>query len=1151
MDTTIPAICPTPQAIDALSRLAAGEATRDPAVADTITHVARCPQCATALRAARFANRFSLVLTGSSVVSMGTGGLVQVGNEELDRDETGSRGFAGRDKIVRTPQAYRMPVVPGYRLEAEISRGAQGVVYDATQLGSNQRVAVKVLHDAGNASPKACARFAREIQIAAALQHPGIVRLLDSLTLADGRDALIMERIDGVSFGDWVAGLKVRDQGVIASVLAQIADALHHAHQRGVIHRDLKPSNIMIDESGRPRVLDFGVARWTDGVLDSLQERVTLTGEFAGTLAYAAPEQVGALRSSPDIRSDVYALGVIGYEALAGQLPYLVRGSLETTIWNIINATPARIPVNRANRDLATVLSTAIAKEPDRRYQTCADLARDLRYTLVGEAIDARRDSRVYVVRKSIRRYRYAYAFAALVFTFVLTMLGVLLTNNARLTIALHESTIERLRSLAATGSRSKAEEILWPELDQVMPREADPIKAIWNGSLAQRRSLWAFMELQGPARCLSRTTVPGPKPKYVKPTDDGGFAFERDDGSFTIYSASESRFTELPVRMPSDMQSTAISLNLSHVVFWKQGELECYSSGGSGLAAWSGFDAARFTPTRAHVPTIPVLDLLLPLPSMYASREYMTFDAIEQGLQIYSLPGLKLVRELHDAVPNQAPWHCTTKRVLAYLTKGGRIVIIDPITGELLAPELAEKPCIPVESIKPPSGVRSAPRVVLNESMSSAVVTLHDSTFSLDLSHEAIANGTIASLIPVKLGVRVNAGLNAEGNIVAMNSFGDSRLRLFDAKTWNEWPSLSGHDVAVALFTMPPGGKRILTVDYGMAIRVWDTPGHGWRTPITRPTQSALDPSFDWKSERVYFGDSERTMSYASMRAQDLSTQVKLANVTGLTISVASNDGLIACAGLGEEVRMHTAAPSGQAATTPTEPRVIRPLPGQRVQSIRFSPDGKKLAMCTMEGSVAILDPRLLASESSSTGSASIARQIEPQAALSSIRFAKDGKQLYVAARDGRVHVLDAASLATVRVIEVVSLQLRSLSVNPDGASIIAVGNSGQLHKIDPTTGTITSSSRLTEDAIFCVEFHPSGKTVAFGDRGGGVTIIDLASYKPLARFSAGSPVTSLCFDPSGDKLMVSAIGKPIERWNFAALASTLKAVRPVRKEN
>ena len=204
-----------------------------------------------------------------------------------------------------------------YRLLRPLGEGASGTVWLAEQAEPRRDVAIKLLRDGSSAMRL---RFAREAQLLAMLEHPGIARLY-AADVADGprgpQPFLAMEYLPGPNLMRHAASLPLRER---ISLLALVCRAVHHAHSRGVIHRDLKPANILIDAYGHPKVLDFGIAHLIAGA-DS-PDGMTRHGEVLGTLPYMSWEQIGGAAGARDPRCDVFALGVIGYELVCGQRPW-------------------------------------------------------------------------------------------------------------------------------------------------------------------------------------------------------------------------------------------------------------------------------------------------------------------------------------------------------------------------------------------------------------------------------------------------------------------------------------------------------------------------------------------------------------------------------------------------------------------------------------------------------------------------------------------------------------------------------------------------------------------------------------------------------------------------------------------------------------
>ncbi|MBK7404543.1 MAG: serine/threonine protein kinase [Phycisphaerales bacterium] len=334
--------------------------------------------------------------------------------------------------------------VQGYEGLEEIHRGGQGVVYRAIQQETRRTVAIKMLLSGADASPRQRERFEREMRMAAGLRHPNIVTVYGGGRLSGGRFAYAMEYIDGLRLDRWSHTLDqatTRDarRRALRTRLAafiKVCDAVLCAHQHAIVHRDLKPANILVDPEGEPHVLDFGIASTLDP--ESGDTRLTHTGEFAGTFAYASPEQVSGDPRRVGTPTDIYSLGVILYQLVSGRMPYPVDGPISQVIRNIEIAQPGpltgqTVPPGQpyVDGEVETIAAKALAKDPARRYPTVAALRDDIARYLAGEPIDAKRDSTWYVLRKTVSRHRLAVAAAFAVFLMISTF-GIVMARQAR-----------------------------------------------------------------------------------------------------------------------------------------------------------------------------------------------------------------------------------------------------------------------------------------------------------------------------------------------------------------------------------------------------------------------------------------------------------------------------------------------------------------------------------------------------------------------------------------------------------------------------------------------------------------------------------------------------------------------------------------------
>ncbi len=316
-----------------------------------------------------------------------------------------------------------------YTLRRRIGRGGMGVVYDAWQNSLDRQVALKVLPAGIAADDKSFHRFMREAKTAAKLSHPHIVGVY-GMGVEQNTPYYAMEFVDGETLAQIVRKLEdappeaptpfgayARDLSFYASLaqaFANAADALQHAHSKGVVHRDIKPSNLILDREGRLRILDFGLAR-LEG-----QESITTSGDLVGTVQYMSPEQAQVRKIAVDQRTDIYSLGATMYEVLTLRPPFKGNDHHDTLTQIITrDAEPPRKLQARVPRDLETIVLKCMRKDPRDRYGTAEALAQDLRRFARGDEIEARPERGIERFFRRVRRHRWKIAAAGALATII------------------------------------------------------------------------------------------------------------------------------------------------------------------------------------------------------------------------------------------------------------------------------------------------------------------------------------------------------------------------------------------------------------------------------------------------------------------------------------------------------------------------------------------------------------------------------------------------------------------------------------------------------------------------------------------------------------------------------------------------------------
>jgi serine/threonine protein kinase len=319
-----------------------------------------------------------------------------------------SLGFAhravvnvAREQIAQLPSAGNR--VGAYLLQKKLGEGGMGAVYLAIRADGEdqQQVAIKLMQPWVRLSPRMLERFITELKILANLQHPNIAQLLDAGVTEDYAPYLVMEYVDGIAIADYCCQTRLRTRNRLRLFLIVCA-AVEHAHQNLVVHRDIKPANILVTAEGVPKLLDFGIAKLLDPI--AKEQTVTRLSQRVMTLEYASPEQLSGGKITT--ATDVYGLGVLLYELLAGRHPFLLQGKTPLQIGQFIcerhadppsrtvdTAPAGRYPVDAfltLSGDLDHIVLKAMRKEPSHRYSSVGALSRDVTAYLGGYPVRTR-----------------------------------------------------------------------------------------------------------------------------------------------------------------------------------------------------------------------------------------------------------------------------------------------------------------------------------------------------------------------------------------------------------------------------------------------------------------------------------------------------------------------------------------------------------------------------------------------------------------------------------------------------------------------------------------------------------------------------------------------------------------------------------------
>ena len=1004
--------------------------------------------------------------------------------------------------------------IAGYEILREIHRGSQGVVYHAIQKSTRREVAVKVLLQGPFADSDDRMRFDREVRVLSALKHPNIVSIHDSGE-ASGHSYFVMNYIEGEPLDSFVAHARCSIDTLLR-LFVKICDAVSAAQICGVIHRDLKPGNIRIDRSGQPHVLDFGLARIDpdiavrsaaseagidgsapDDFVHQAANIFTETGQFVGSLPWASPEQAEGA-GNVDVRTDVYSLGVVLYQALTGRFPYPVNGSLRTVLDHIQNAPPT--PPSTLRRDIndevETIVLKCLQKDRERRYQSAGELSHDVQRYLRGEPIDAKRDSRMYVLRKQLRRHRVP-VFAALA-VFVSLIAGIIGTSHA---------TWRARRAEADALARARAESRLRERADwesyKACLAAADAALVANDTAAAQARldaapaglRGWEWRYLHGRLdQSLASYTVDRPIVKRFALAPDGRTVFVAGtDGTLCVIDTHTGTTRQLSRLPGADVTTLALSRDGLRIALGLRSGEVCLCNTADGQAL------LRF---RVH-PTAPVSALAFsPNGALLASGTWLAGS--DDPIRLWDVATGRAHGTLAkpDSWVNALAFRPDGRVLAAALTKasaGFRLWDVED-ARELLAVNYEGLDATHVEFS--PAGDRiavasqDAALKVYDAASGREICTLaghtasvNDVAFSSDGTRLAsasadqtvriwdLATGSEVSCRRGHMnGVNQVAFLTGRDELLSMSAF-ESTLKRWDVRAAEEPPTFDTGKYFVLFVTFSADGRRLFTHQ-----RCWDTASgrmlarlpprggwdaNGWIGP---------DESVEWATNGPPEASGELLRDGKSM----LRTTEPL-----LFAPVISGDGRRFALGLQRGVLQAFGTDDG---------RLIRELAidPELVTGDAFSHKGDEVVTWTSNGQWTIWDVV--------AGRPLITRRHGTDQIVNAA-FSLDDRLLATASYDGAARICDAATGEELHVLRPTGVPAGDQSVvwsvafSPDGTRLATGSKDRRIRLWDVATGQELIALTRHAGTVMCLAWSPDGTQLASGGFDGTVCLWDSLS--------------------------------------------------------
>jgi WD40 repeat protein/tRNA A-37 threonylcarbamoyl transferase component Bud32 len=953
----------------------------------------------------------------------------------------------------------------------QLGTGSFGTVYKARDTELDRTVAIKIPRAGSLPRAQDMERFLREAKSAAQLKHPSIVALHDAGTI-DGTCCLVSEFIPGATLAERLSAKRFSFRQA-AELMAEVAEALHYAHQHGVVHRDIKPSNIMLDLEGRPHLMDFGLAKRAAD-----ESTMTLEGQVLGTPAYMAPEQARGEVRKVDSRSDIYSLGVILYELLTGELPF--RGQTRMLLVQVIQDEPR--PPRRLNdsipRDLETVCLKAMAKEASRRYQTAGELADDLRRFLKGEPIQARPVGTIERARHWCKRNRLA---TALIVSLVI---GIAATTGVSNWALLERGRADR-KATEALDEKQRADEIADEAEANLYVARMNVAQTDWVNANVER-----VLDMLKPYR----------QPRAGKPDPRGWEWFYQDrlchlelrrfEGHTDwirnlAFSPDGSRLAagswNHAVKIWDVATGKALATLNGHsgvvwgVAFSPDGSRLVSGSADGTIKLWNTADNQELRTLKGHTGAIRSV-------AFSPDGGRLASASVDKTVKIWNMAGGK--------GPITLSGHSDEVLSVAFNRDGSRLASGSNDHTVKVWPVVGGQALLTLKNPWGGHSVAFSPDGNRLATASEQRVKVWDAVGGQELRTLQGHTGIIASV-----------AFNHDGTLLASGSF-DRMIKIWDADSGQELRTLKGHTASVFSVAFSPHGGWLAAGDGGGTIKLWDTVGG--------QEPRALTGQSDWFGGTAFCPDGRRFASGTAdgtIKVWDLVSDRELRALKGHTgwVSVAfSRDGSRLASGNDDKtVRIWDAVNGGE----------LHTLRGHTdsTLSAAFSPDARRLASGSEDQTIKIWD----------TTSGQNLHTLKGRSSVWDVAFSPDGGVLASAHRDGVVRVWDVANGLELRQLQGgggTSDWITRVAFSPDGRQLASGVTNGKIKLWDAASLEELRTIKAHTGPVVCLAFSPDSSRLVSGSQDQKVKIWNVASGQELRSFrEAGSVVWDVAFSPDG----------------------------------
>jgi WD40 repeat protein len=996
--------------------------------------------------------------------------------------------------------------IGNYELLELIGEGGMGLVYLAQQQEPKRKVALKIVK-LGMGTRQVVARFETERQTLALLAHPNIAHVFDAGTTETGRPYFVMEHVQGRSITKYCDEEKLSVEQRL-ELFQQICEGVHHAHQKGIIHRDLKPSNILVSVHGDravPKIIDFGIAK---AVTQPLTERTSFTehGQLLGTPEYMSPEQAEMAYQDVDTRSDIYSLGVLLYELLAGATPFdakrLRKGGIDH-IQQVICEEEPRTPsarltslgdkaeavaqrrrtqiitlTRRLHRELEWIPMKAMRKDRTRRYRSASELSDDIQNYLTGAPLIAGPESNVYRARKFVRKHAGFVASAALV---ALVIVIGLVTSTAFSFSAEKARGEEAAARVEAEQAQAQAEQSREKEVtartqveralkraenaEQVAQEQADRYRNLSyvhgvaladakyrDGNLRNARQLlnscpddlrhWEWHRLN---YIMDESVITFGRKGVVL-----AVAFSPDDrfiassfSDITIWDAT----TGKEIRTLKGHDNAVLSL-----AFSPDGKRIISGSMGNDLIVWDVNSGEELMRLEGHDAPKGIASVDLSTDGkQIVSGDYGGTIKIWEASSGKELLTIRTILEDGEFIRSVA-FSPDGKRIVAG-QNSKRFYEWDAKTGEILRSLSMEDQPVLIAEYSPDNK-----RIALG--CNRGMIKIVDP----ETGEESIltdGKGWQQSLIQ-------SLAFSPDGRLLVSGGY-DHVVRVWDTNTGRELTTLTGHSAPINDVVFSSDGQRIASGALEGKARIWDLDLDREQVILSGHKDGTWELAFSPDGRRLVSASGDKTV-----KVWNVSTAKEIMTLSGhedqvLAVAFSPDGKHIASGGKDEAIRIWDAASGAEA-------RIISGNIGW-ISSVAFSPDGKQIASSGLDSGSPVkvwntfTGDELLTLEGHENGAHSVA-------------FNAQGTRIVTggSGKNGAIKIWDASTGEELKTMSGQKRLVRSVVFTPDGRRIVSGSYDGTVRVWDAKTGDELMKLIGHKKNVDAVSVSPDGKRIASG---------------------------------------------------------------------